>query len=95
MLLVASETGHVYTFATEKLESIITSETGQNLLCACLSPTESSNKKVVDDDNYEIEIDPSLKLAHQIFHQENREIHVKVSKYMKIKTNLLSFKFFR
>ena len=41
MLLVASETGHVYTFATKKLQPMITSETGKNLIRACLSPTES------------------------------------------------------
>ena len=46
MLLVASETGHVYTFATKKLQPMITSETGKNLIRACLSPTESSNEKV-------------------------------------------------
>ena len=29
MLLVASETGHVYTFATKKLQPMITSESGK------------------------------------------------------------------
>lgn len=29
MLLVASETGHVYTFATRKLQPMITSEAGK------------------------------------------------------------------
>lgn len=37
MLLVASETGHVYTFATEKLQPMITSEEGKNLIQSCLS----------------------------------------------------------
>jgi serum response factor len=37
MLLVASETGHVYTFATDKLQPMITSETGKNLIQSCLS----------------------------------------------------------
>jgi len=32
MLLVASETGHVYTFATKKLQPIITSEAGKALI---------------------------------------------------------------
>lgn len=36
MLLVASETGHVYTFATEKLKPIITSEAGKTLIQSCL-----------------------------------------------------------
>ena len=37
MLLVASETGHVYTFATEKLKPIITSEAGKTLIQSCLN----------------------------------------------------------
>jgi hypothetical protein len=37
MLLVASETGHVYTFATEKLQPMITSEAGKSLIQSCLS----------------------------------------------------------
>ena len=47
MLLVASETGHVYTFATRKLQPMITSDTGKALIQTCLnspdgatSPTE-------------------------------------------------------
>lgn len=39
MLLVASETGHVYTFATEKLQPMITSEAGKSLIQSCLSGT--------------------------------------------------------
>lgn len=37
MLLVASETGHVYTFATRKLQPMITSESGKNLIQMCLN----------------------------------------------------------
>lgn len=37
MLLVASETGHVYTFATPKLQPMITSETGKALIQTCLN----------------------------------------------------------
>lgn len=37
MLLVASETGHVYTFATKKLQPMITSPEGKALIEACLS----------------------------------------------------------
>ena len=36
MLLVASETGHVYTFATPKLQPMITSEAGKALIQTCL-----------------------------------------------------------
>lgn len=37
MLLVASETGHVYTFATRKLQPMITSESGKQLIQTCLN----------------------------------------------------------
>ncbi|KAE8745919.1 hypothetical protein FOCC_FOCC007436 [Frankliniella occidentalis] len=37
MLLVASETGHVYTFATRKLQPMITSEAGKALIQTCLN----------------------------------------------------------
>lgn len=40
MLLVASETGHVYTFATAKLQPMITSETGKALIQTCLAKDE-------------------------------------------------------
>ncbi|UJR15687.1 hypothetical protein I4U23_002621 [Adineta vaga] len=36
MLLVASETGHVYTYATPKLQPMITSEAGKALIQTCL-----------------------------------------------------------
>lgn len=37
LLLVASETGHVYTFATPKLQPLITKTEGKNLIQACLN----------------------------------------------------------
>ena len=44
MLLVASETGHVYTFATRKLQPMITSDAGKALIQTCLnSPDLSGN----------------------------------------------------
>jgi len=46
MVLVASETGHVYTFATQKLQPMITSEAGKALIQTCLNspdPGTSSN----------------------------------------------------
>jgi hypothetical protein len=44
MLLVASETGHVYTFATRKLQPMITSDAGKALIQTCLnSPDPNSH----------------------------------------------------
>lgn len=43
MLLVASETGHVYTFATRKLQPMITSDAGKALIQTCLNSPDLSN----------------------------------------------------
>ncbi|OUM56193.1 hypothetical protein PIROE2DRAFT_31967, partial [Piromyces sp. E2] len=37
LLLVASETGHVYTFATTKLQPLITKTEGKTLIQSCLN----------------------------------------------------------
>eukprot|EP00013_Stygamoeba_regulata_P004901 CAMPEP_0177634924 /NCGR_PEP_ID=MMETSP0447-20121125/3627_1 /TAXON_ID=0 /ORGANISM="Stygamoeba regulata, Strain BSH-02190019" /LENGTH=213 /DNA_ID=CAMNT_0019136677 /DNA_START=83 /DNA_END=723 /DNA_ORIENTATION=+ len=42
LLLVASETGHVYTFATPKLQPLITKAEGKNLIQACLNAPDVS-----------------------------------------------------
>ena len=41
LLLVASETGHVYTFATPKLQPLITRDEGKHLIQACLNAPDS------------------------------------------------------
>ena len=52
MLLVASETGHVYTFATRKLQPMITSESGKALIQTCLnSPDPSPAQQMTHSDN--------------------------------------------
>ncbi|CAF3299894.1 unnamed protein product [Rotaria socialis] len=48
MLLVASETGHVYTYATAKLQPMITSETGKALIQTCLAKDEPIIEQVID-----------------------------------------------
>ncbi|XP_052269882.1 serum response factor-like isoform X4 [Dreissena polymorpha] len=53
MLLVASETGHVYTFATRKLQPMITSESGKALIQTCLNspdppPVAPGQQQAVD-----------------------------------------------
>ncbi|XP_065175145.1 serum response factor-like [Sycon ciliatum] len=51
MLLVASETGHVYTFATPKLQPMITSESGKALIQTCLNtpdpPADEQTSRMV------------------------------------------------
>lgn len=46
LLLVASETGHVYTFATPKLQPLITKQEGKNLIQACLNSPDHHNSNV-------------------------------------------------
>lgn len=43
LLLVASETGHVYTFATPKLQPLITKPEGKNLIQACLNAPDGTD----------------------------------------------------
>eukprot|EP00122_Pirum_gemmata_P015880 Pgem_evm1s14838 len=43
LLLVASETGHVYTFATPKLQPLITKPEGKNLIQSCLNAPDAGS----------------------------------------------------
>ncbi|KAI8592168.1 hypothetical protein BDZ88DRAFT_392613 [Geranomyces variabilis] len=55
LLLVASETGHVYTFATPKLQPLITKPEGKNLIQACLNapdPNAPPNSVVYTSNGY-------------------------------------------
>eukprot|EP01097_Dermamoeba_algensis_P004806 TRINITY_DN3084_c0_g1_i1.p1 TRINITY_DN3084_c0_g1~~TRINITY_DN3084_c0_g1_i1.p1 ORF type:complete len:145 (-),score=20.61 TRINITY_DN3084_c0_g1_i1:180-614(-) len=44
LLLVASETGHVYTFATPKLQPFVTLPEGKNLIQSCLNAPDVPNQ---------------------------------------------------
>lgn len=46
LLLVASETGHVYTFATPKLQPLITNPEGKNLIQACLNAPDQAPPEI-------------------------------------------------
>jgi len=63
ILLVASETGHVYTFATPKLQALITKPEGKNLIQQCLNSTEveDENHQNVPDEMYQSQqmLDPN------------------------------------
>jgi len=45
LLLVASETGHVYTFATPKLQPLITKPEGKNLIQTCLNAPDPPSQQ--------------------------------------------------
>jgi len=49
LLLVASESGHVYTFATPKLQPLITEQEGKNLIQNCLNAPSSNNPDQTDN----------------------------------------------
>jgi len=51
LLLVASESGHVYTFATPKLQPLITEQEGKNLIQNCLNAPSSNNPDQADNNN--------------------------------------------
>ncbi|CAH8434689.1 unnamed protein product [Schistosoma turkestanicum] len=55
LLLVASETNHVYTFATQRLKGIIELECGKRLIQTCLSSSSSINS----NNNVSMKIDQS------------------------------------
>jgi len=50
LLLVASETGHVYTFATPRLQPLITEPEGKNLIQTCLNSAEADQSLATDED---------------------------------------------
>lgn len=52
LLLVASETGHVYTFATDKLQPIITQENGKQMIQRCLDATNNDYADDQDEAEY-------------------------------------------
>ena len=51
MLLVASETGHVYTFATDKLQPMITSDAGKSLIQSCLNSNLNEEENGADNNS--------------------------------------------
>ncbi|XP_065313833.1 probable serine/threonine-protein kinase clkA isoform X2 [Gordionus sp. m RMFG-2023] len=90
MLLVASETGHVYTFATRKLQPMITSESGKALIQTCLNspdnpPPLTFTHTVSSNSNVLIEND--IPLLHTIgpnhgnnmfTNNSNDDLHIKI-----------------
>lgn len=80
MLLVASETGHVYTFATRKLQPMITSESGKQLIQTCLNSPDENSVNPADQrmaaTGYE-----ETDLSYNILNQESSSEDIKVGSY--------------
>jgi hypothetical protein len=71
LLLVASESGHVYTFATPKLQPLITEQEGKNLIQNCLNAPSSSNPDQADTNNEQDS--PSALNIHSYAHKREVE----------------------
>jgi hypothetical protein len=60
LLLVASETGHVYTFATPKLQPLITKPEGKNLIQSCLNAPDN----VEQEEEEVVKTEDSINISH-------------------------------
>ena len=87
MLLVASETGHVYTFATRKLQPMITSDSGKALIQTCLNspdpPPGSSGPMSIEQ-----RMNPTgfeeTELSYAVSEEENAKVYqLNFSRYCK------------
>ena len=75
MLLVASETGHVYTFATRKLQPMITSESGKALIQTCLNspdPPPGSHAQLSADQRMNPTGFEETELTYAVSEEENK-----------------------
>ena len=50
MVLVASETGHVYSFSTQKFQPILNSKPGRKLIQTCLANESEDESHIADID---------------------------------------------
>lgn len=71
LLLVASETGHVYTFATRKLQPMITSETGKALIQTCLNSPDSPSRSDCSDQRMSASGYEETELTYQVSESES------------------------
>jgi hypothetical protein len=80
MVLVASESSHVYTFATPKFKPILNSEPGRKLIKTCLTSDDSGIQneeiKYVEDSD-ESDNDPDNLEVQNIF-QQNQHYSYKI-----------------
>jgi len=71
LLLVASESGHVYTFATPKLQPLITEQEGKNLIQNCLNAPAANSEP---DNIHEQDSPPNSSLnIHSYAHKRELE----------------------
>ncbi|KAG7210706.1 hypothetical protein KM043_012207 [Ampulex compressa] len=73
MLLVASETGHVYTFATRKLQPMITSDAGKALIQTCLNSPDPPASGSSGDQRMSATGFEETELTYNIADEEQKE----------------------
>ncbi|XP_046621210.1 serum response factor-like [Neodiprion virginianus] len=73
MLLVASETGHVYTFATRKLQPMITSEAGKALIQTCLNSPDPPSSGSTGDQRMSATGFEETELTYNIADEEQKD----------------------
>ncbi|KAL9651651.1 hypothetical protein ABK040_001596 [Willaertia magna] len=66
LLLVASETGHVYTFATPKLQPLITQTEGKNLIQSCLNAPDIPMQQLQNEEDEEEDHEGEIGLGQQM-----------------------------
>ena len=64
MVLVASETGHVYTYATKKFQPVLNSTPGRKLIQTCLAGDNASIEEEKFDPDIEITGNESISGIH-------------------------------
>jgi len=70
MLLVASETGHVYTFATRKLQPMITSDAGKALIQTCLNSPDPPPEPATGDQRMSATGYEETELNYSVYEEE-------------------------
>lgn len=79
MLLVASETGHVYTFATRKLQPMITSEAGKALIQTCLNSPDPPASSSGGDQRMSATGFEETELTYNISDEDSKEDEMSVA----------------
>jgi len=76
MVLVASETGHVYTYSTEKFKPLLNSQQGRKLIRTCLSDKSRSGQDEEDINIDEVKVDQLDSDENMDFEHEQGDVDV-------------------
>ena len=85
MVLVASETGHVYTYSTEKFKPLLNSQQGRKLIRTCLSDKSRSGQDEEDINIDEVKVDQLDSDENMDFEHEQGDVDVRYESYRMIR----------